>query len=100
MPLESTTHGAIGDREEISLAMKDGENTIRVDVHRSLLVAIGSLGQNSSAQQLTILETHRNRVEQIASAKYDDGDYQRYANGTVVPVTPSDWERYTQISLE
>jgi hypothetical protein len=100
MPLVSTTHMAIGDREEISFAMKDGEDTIRVDVHRSLLVAIGSLGQNSSAQQLTILEKHKTRVEQIASAKYDEGEYQRYANGAVVPVTPSDWERYTQLSRD
>jgi hypothetical protein len=100
MPLVSTTHVAIGDREEISFAMKDGEDTVRVDVPRSLLVALGSLGQNSLAQQLTILEKHKDRVEQIASAKYDEGEYKRYANGAVVPITPYDWERYTQISRE
>ena len=94
MPLASTTHGAIGDREDISLTMMDGENTVRVDVRRNLLVTIGSLVHNAPAQQLAILEKHRGLIEQIASAKYDKGDCLRYANGCVVRVTPADWERY------
>jgi hypothetical protein len=80
--------------ERISLIMMDGENTVRVDVRRKLLVAIGSLVHNAPAQQLAVLEQHRDQVEQIASAKYDQGDYQRYPNGSVVPITPADWERY------
>jgi hypothetical protein len=94
MPLASTTHRAIGDREDISLTMMDGENTVRVDVQRNLLVAIGTLVHNAPAQQLAILEKHRDQVERVASAKYDQGDYHRYANGSVVCITFTDWERY------
>ena len=94
MPLTLTTQKAIGDREDISLTMTDGENTVRVDVRRKLLVAIGSLVHNAPAQQLAVLEEHRDQVEQVASAKYDHGDYHRYANGFVVCITPTDWERY------
>jgi hypothetical protein len=74
--------------------MMDGENTVRVDVRRNLLVAIGRARQNSPAQQLAILEQHRDHIEQVASVKYDKGDYHRYANGRVVCITPADWERY------
>ena len=94
MPLASTTHRAIGDLEDISLTMLDGENTVRVDVQRNLLVTVGRLRQNSPAQQLAILEEHRDHIEQVASAKYDKGDYHRYANGRVVRITLGDWERY------
>jgi hypothetical protein len=94
MPLASTTQVAMGDLEDISLTMMDGENTVRVDVRRKLLVAIGSLGQNSPAQQLATLEKHRDQVEHVASVKYDKGDYHRYANGCVVRITLADWERY------
>jgi hypothetical protein len=91
MPLASTTHIAIGDLEDISLTMLDGENIVRVDVRRNLLVTIGRLPQNSPVQQLAILEEHRDHIEQVASAKYDKGDYHRYANGRVVRITPADW---------
>jgi hypothetical protein len=32
------------------------------------------------------------QIERIASAKYDEGNYQRYANGSVVRITRADWE--------
>ena len=46
---------------------------------------------------LAALEEHRNSIEQIASAKYDEGDYHRYANSTVVPVGMADWAHHGAI---
>ena len=94
MPLSSTTHEGLADLEDICLTMLDGENAVRVEVQRKLLAALGNLGRNSLAQQLAILEKHRDQVEQVASAKYDQGDYCSYANGCVVRVTTADWARY------
>ena len=94
MPLASTTQEALGALEDICFTMTDGEAAVRVEVQRDLLVAIGGQGQNSPALQLTILEEHRAQVERVASAKYDEGNYQRYANGCVVRITRADWGRY------
>jgi Protein of unknown function (DUF1488) len=94
MPLASTTHEALGALEDICFTMTDGEAAVRVEVRRDLLVAVGGRGQNSPALQLTILEEHRAQVERVASDKYDDGNYQRYANGSVIRITRADWERY------
>jgi hypothetical protein len=94
MPLAATTQEALGALEDICLIMTDGEAAVRVEVQRQLLVAIGGRGQNSPALQWTILEEHRAQVERVASDKYDDGNYQRYANGSVVRITRADWERY------
>ena len=96
MPLASTTREAIGDLEDISITMMDGELAVRVEVQRRLLVALGSPGRTSPVQQLTTLEAHRPQVERVASAKFDQGEYHRYANGAVVRVTPADWDRYTR----
>jgi hypothetical protein len=94
MPLASTTQEALGALEDICFTMTDGEASVRVEVQRDLLVAIGGRGQNSPALQLTILEEHRGEIERIATAKYDEGNSQRYANGSVVRITRADWERY------
>ena len=40
---------------------------------------------------LARLEKYRGRFESIASAKYDAGKFQRYANSYVVPITVADW---------
>jgi hypothetical protein len=94
MPLASTTHEAMGDVEDISITMMDGEFAVRVEVQRKLLVALASLGRSSPAQQLATLQAHREQVERVASAKYDHGDFHRYANGAVVRVTPADWDQH------
>jgi hypothetical protein len=98
MPLAATTHEAMADLEDISITMMDGEFAVRVEVHRTLLVALAGSGQNSPARQLAILEAHRDQVERVASAKYDQGEYRRYANGAVVRITPTDWERHKRAS--
>jgi len=94
MPLASTGQEAQGALEDICFPMTDGEMAVRVEVQRSLLVAIGGLGQNSPAVQLKTLERHRGEIERIATAKYDEGNSRRYANGSVVRITRADWERY------
>lgn len=93
MPLARTTHEAIDAVEEFSFLMLDGEKLVRIDVHRRLLEDITGLRSRSSAAYLAALEEHRGRLEQIASAKYDSGDYLRYANSSVVPITKTDWTR-------
>ena len=97
MPLMPTTHAAIDAFEEISFLMVDGERVVRVDVHRALLAGISKSPRRSPQGYLAALEEHRNSIEQIASAKYDEGDYLRYANSTVVPVGMADWAHYGAI---
>jgi hypothetical protein len=62
--------------EGISFLMADGQRMVRVEVHRELLAEI----RNSSHQPegfITTFERNRDSIEQIASAKYDEGDYVR-----------------------
>lgn len=94
MPLASTSHRAKSDAWGVSFLMMDGDNAVRVDVRRQLLIDIGSSLSHSSVQDLAVLEKHLVDVEQIARSKYDGGRCQRYANSCVVPVTSADWERY------
>jgi hypothetical protein len=97
VPLTPTTHAAIDAFEEISFLMVDGERIVRVDVHRTLLAGIAKSLRRSPQGYLAALEEHRNSIEQIASAKYDEGDYRRYANSTVVPVGMADWAHHGTI---
>jgi len=97
VPLTPTTHAAIDAFEEISFLMVDGERLVRVDVHRALLAGIAKSPRRSPKSYLAALEEHRNSIEQIASAKYDEGDYHRYANSTVVPVGMADWAHHGAI---
>lgn len=93
MPLTSTTHSAVDAFEELSFPMLDGERIVRIDVHRRLLEDIDRSLRRTPAGYLAALEEHRSRIEQIASAKYDEGDYLRYANSSVVPIRKTDWAR-------
>jgi Protein of unknown function (DUF1488) len=100
MPLMPTTHAAIDAFEEISFLMVDGERVVRVDVHRALLAGISKSPRRSPKSYLAALEEHRNSIEQIASAKYDDGDYHSYANSTVVPVGMADWAQHIDATAQ
>jgi len=94
MPLTRTTHAAVDAFEEFSFPMLDGDNVVRIDVPRRLLEDIDRSLRRTPAGYLAALEEHRSRIEQIASAKYDEGDYLRYANSSVVPIKQTDWTRH------
>jgi Protein of unknown function (DUF1488) len=94
MPLTSTSHRAKSDAWGVSFLMMDGENAVRVDVGRQLLANIGSSVCHSAVQDLGVFEKHRDDVEEIARAKYNGGECQRYANSCVVPITAADWQRH------
>ena len=95
MPLTRTTHPAVDALDEFSFPMLDGEKTVRVDVHRRVLEDIERSLRRTPAGYMAALEAHRPRIEQIASAKYDEGDYLSYANSSVVPIRKTDWARHT-----
>ena len=91
MPLTPTTPDAVCDRDDISFVMLDGDSFVRVDVQRALLERITS--RRSDAEHLAAFDAHRNEIEQIASAKYDRGDFCSFANSRVVPIVPADLPR-------
>jgi hypothetical protein len=77
--------------EDLSFLMADGETTVRVDVPRELLFAIARAERQSPERYRAVFEQHRASLERLASAKYDAGHYQRYANSCVVPIRTTDW---------
>jgi len=91
MPLRPTTYHVVDGREDVSFLMVDGERTVRVDVPRNLLVDIARTDRRGPDSYLVAFEDHRGRLEQMASAKYDAGHYQRYANSCVIPIRRADW---------
>ena len=95
MPLVRTLYSAVDAMDEFSFPMLDGEKIVRVDVHRRLLEDIDTSLRRTPAGYMAALEAHRPRIEQIASAKYDEGDFLSYANSSVVPIRKSDWARHT-----
>jgi hypothetical protein len=93
MPLTPTTHAAIDAFEDISFLMADGERIVRVDVHRGLLAGIAKSLRRSREGYMAAFEEHRDSIERLASAKYDEGDFRSYANSYVVPIRLADWAR-------
>jgi hypothetical protein len=94
MPLDPTTHKAINAFDDFSFLMLDGKKFVRVDVHRRLLEDIAESLHRSPAGYLAALEGLRRSIEQIASAKYDEGDYLKYANSCIVSIKKADWMRH------
>jgi hypothetical protein len=88
MPLTPTTPDAICDVDAISFVMLDGDSFVRVDVPRTLLQQMTS--RCSAAQHLAAVDEHRSAIEQIASAKYDQGDFRSFANSRVVHIASAD----------
>jgi hypothetical protein len=88
MPLIPTTPDAICDPDAVSFVMLDGDNFVRIDVHRTLLERITS--RYSDSEHLAAFDAHRGEIEQIASAKFDQGDFRSFANSCVVPIGPAD----------
>ena len=93
MPLTRTTPDAICDRDAISFVMLDGDNFVRVDVHRTLLERITS--RYTASEHLAALGEHRSALERIASEKYDQGEFCSFANSRVVPIAAADLLRAT-----
>jgi hypothetical protein len=88
MPLTPTTPAAICDRDAISFVMLDGDSFVRVDVPRTLLEQITF--RNTDSAHMAAFEERRCAIEQIASAKYDQGNFRSFANSCVVPIVPAD----------
>jgi hypothetical protein len=93
MPLVPTAYAATDTSEDISFLMLDGETPVRVDVPRDLLMSIARSGRGPSKGCMATFEERRGDIEQVASAKYDAGDYRRYANSRVVPLRAADWQQ-------
>ena len=91
MPLTPTTPDAICDRDDISFVMLDGDSFVRVDVQRALLERITS--RRSDSEHLAAFDAHRRAIEQIASTKFDQGDFRSFANSCVVRIVPADLPR-------
>jgi len=92
MPLTPTTPDPICDRDAISFVMLDGDNFVRIDVHRAVFQRMTP--RSSDSAQLAAFDEHRTAIEQIASEKYDQGDFSRFANSRVVPIVPDDMRRH------
>ena len=88
MPLTPTTPDALSDRDTISFVMLDGDSFVRVDVQRTLLITITS--RRSDRDHLAAFVERRSAIEQIASEKYDRGDFRSFANSRVVPIVTAD----------
>jgi hypothetical protein len=88
MPLTPTTPDAVCDRDAVSFVMLDGDSFVRVDVHRALLQRITS--RRSDSEHLAAFDERRRAIEQIASAKFDQGDFRSFANSCVVHILPAD----------
>jgi len=91
MPLTPTSQLPIDAYGAVSFLMVDGDRIVRVDVSKELLADIENLALSSPARLVAGLEKHRATIERIAIAKYGHGDFQKYANSDVIPITPADW---------
>ena len=90
MQLTSMGQLAIDNFEDLSFLMRDGDNVVRIDVQRSLLK---DLSRSRSRPLAATFDEHRNRIEQIACAKYDARDYLSCANSRIVTIKKDDWAR-------
>jgi hypothetical protein len=97
MPLTPTTPDAICDIDAISFVMLDGDSFVRVDVQRTLLEHLTH--RYTDQEHLAAFDEHRAAIEQIASAKYDQGDFRSFANSRVVPIATADLIRYESAAL-
>jgi hypothetical protein len=70
--------------------MADHGKTIRVDVSQDVLAKIGGSVPKTKAGFVRRLIQHRQRFAQIASFKYDEGDYRPEVRVLVVDITQAD----------
>jgi hypothetical protein len=75
----------------VSFFMADGDRTVRVDVSQVLLARVGGpSAPKTKAEYERCLLRHRRLFAHIASAKYDEGQYQTEVNILVVRITEQD----------
>jgi len=73
-----------------SFFMMDSSKTVRVDVCQRLLASLEQPAPTTKAQYSKRLLTYRTRLAQIASAKYDEGEFEPEVNVLVVRLTAQD----------
>ena len=73
-----------------SFFMTDAEKTVRVDVCRRLLASLEEPAPTTRAQYAKRLLRYRSRFAQIASAKYDEGQFDLEVNVFVVQISALD----------
>jgi len=70
--------------------MLDQDKTVRVDVCQRLLASLEEPVPTTKAQYAKRLLRYRSRFAQIASAKYDEGQFDLEVNVFVVRITALD----------
>ena len=73
-----------------SFFMTDKQRTVRVDVCQRLLASLEEPMPTSKAQFAKRLLRYRARFAQIASAKYDEGQFDAEVNVLVVRISAGD----------
>ncbi len=73
-----------------SFFMVDNDKTVRVDVCQRLLAKLEQPAPASKAQYAKRLLRYRARFAQIASAKYDEGQFDTEVNVRVVRISAGD----------
>jgi hypothetical protein len=73
-----------------SFFMQDQDKTVRVDVCQRLLASLEEPVPRTKAQFAKRLLRYRSRFAQIASAKYDEGQFDLEVNVFVVRITALD----------
>jgi hypothetical protein len=73
-----------------SFFMADNDRTVRVDVCQRLLASLEEPAPTTKAQYAKRLLRYRSRFAQIASAKYDEGQFDLEVNVLVVRISALD----------
>ena len=73
-----------------SFFMADNDRTVRVDVCQRLLASLDVPAPTTRAQYANRLLRYRSRFAQIASAKYDEGQFDLEVNVFVVRISALD----------
>ena len=74
----------------VSFFMTDNDKTLRVDVCQQLLASLERPRPTTKQAYVERLLSYRSELAQIATAKYEEGQFQREVNVLVVRVTASD----------
>ena len=91
MPLTPTKRAAIAAFGSVSFFMVDDQRIVRIDVSKELLVRCGPPPPKSTKDYLDRMDKHRNRLEKIASAKYDAGKFTTEVRVFVVEINDRDY---------
>jgi hypothetical protein len=88
--LVSTSREIIASFGSVSFFMADEESIVRVDVSRELLTRLESPSPKSTKQYISSLSRYQRYFQEIAGAKYDDGEYEPEGRVLVVRITDAD----------